>query len=147
MSYVIHFLNREPGQSWEDAMDAMEERAAAPDVLTRPPNWETVVTRVEELLGDVSVVEKPPVWEIGHGPTAIKVGCISGEWSLSVPYWIDGNVARSTAERIRAGCEIVQAATGLQAYDSQVDEAVLSDGWATEQAASVFDQVANRFQR
>ncbi|RKS79716.1 hypothetical protein BZB76_1193 [Actinomadura pelletieri DSM 43383] len=147
MSYGIAFVERKPGQSWEEAMDDLEERAAGPDILTRPPEWDLVVTRVRELLGDVSVTENPPTWEIVHMPTAIQARCISREWSLSVPYWSEGDAARSVAERLRAISEIVEAATGLQAYDTQVGSAVLSEEWAAEQTASVFDDMANFFRK
>jgi hypothetical protein len=33
MSYDIYFLRRKPGQSWEDAMDALEEQAGTTKLL------------------------------------------------------------------------------------------------------------------
>ncbi|MFI0410345.1 hypothetical protein [Actinomadura sp. 3N508] len=146
MSYDIYFLKREPGQSWEEALEALEEEQAdATEIPARPPNWDQVVAGMRELLGEVSVLENPPSWEIDHEPTAIQVSCFSGEWSISVPYWSDGDAARRIAERIRRACEIVQAGTGLQAYDPQVEEAVLSEAWTAERAALIFDQVATSF--
>jgi hypothetical protein len=147
VSYDIHFLKREPGQSWEDAMDALEEQGTGPEALTYPPNWDQVVSGVREVLGEVSVMENPPAWEIDHKQTAIQVSCFSGEWSISVPYWSDGDAAKKIAGYLRAIAEIVHAATGLEAYDPQVDEAVTSDEWTTEHAASVFDQVAESFDK
>ncbi|WP_344902760.1 hypothetical protein [Actinomadura meridiana] len=145
MSYAINFLDPEPGQSWEDAMDALEERSAGPDVLTRPPHWDLVVAKVRELLGDISVMEDPPAWEIIHEAMALQVYCISGEWSLSVPYWSEGDAALSLLRRIHAVCEIIQTVTGLQAYDPQSGEAVLSDGWTEELAVTAFDDSADLF--
>jgi hypothetical protein len=77
MSYDIYFLKRDPGQSWEDAMEALEEQAAAPEVLTRPPCWDQVVSGVRYILGDVSVLENPPAWAIDHERTGIQVSCFS----------------------------------------------------------------------
>jgi hypothetical protein len=147
VSYDIHFLKRDPGQSWEEAMDALEEQSTGSRVLTRPPNWDQVVSGVREVLGEVSVLENPPAWEIDHEQTAIQVSCFSGEWSLSVPYWSSGEAAVKIAEYVRAIAEVVQVATRLEAYDPQVEEAVASDDWTVQQAASVFDQVAESFGR
>lgn len=145
MSYDIYFLKHDPGQSWEDALDALEEQAAAPDVLTRPPYWDQVVSGVRYILGDVSVLENPPGWEIGHERTGIQVSCFSREWSITVPYWSDGEAAVAITGHLRAIAGIVQAATGLEAYDPQVEMAVTTDEWTAQQAASVFDQVAESF--
>jgi hypothetical protein len=75
------------------------------------------------------------------------VNCFSGEWSLSVPYWSSGEAAVKISEYLRATAEVVQIATRLEAYDPQVEEAVTSDEWTVQQAASVFDQVAESFGR
>lgn len=147
MSYDIYFLRRRPGQSWEEAMDAAEEQAGGPEVLVYPENWDQVVSGVREVLGEVSVLENPPAWEIDHRPTAIQVSCFSGEWSMSVPYWSDGQAAEKIAEHLRALAGIVQAETGLEAYDPQVDEAVMADAWTPAKAASIFDRVAEGFDR
>ncbi|GAA4076406.1 hypothetical protein [Actinomadura miaoliensis] len=145
MSYDIHFLKRDPGQSWDDAMEALEEQANAAETLGRPPNWDGVVSEVRALLGDVSVVEAPPTWEIDHRATAIQVSCYSGEWSISVPFWSDGDAAKKVAAHLRAISEIVQRATGLAPYDPQLESAVTSDEWTADQAAAVFDRVAESF--
>jgi len=94
MSYDIYFLRREPGQSWEDTMDASEERAEDGKEPSRPAQWDQVVSSVREVLGDVSVLEGPPNWEITDEKTAIQVSCFAGEWSMIVPYWWDGNALR-----------------------------------------------------
>jgi hypothetical protein len=145
MSYDIYFFKRDPGQSWEDAMEALEEQAADPEVLTRPPGWDQVVSGVRYILGDAAVLENAPVWEIGHERTGIQVSCYSGEWSLTVPYWSDGDAAVAITGQLRAIAGIVQTATGLEAYDPQVEMAVTTDEWTAQQAASVFDQVAEIF--
>jgi hypothetical protein len=142
VSYDIYFLKRDSGQSWEDAMEALEEQAAGPEVLTRPAGWDQVVSGVRYLLGDVSVVENPPVWEIGHVRTGIRMSCFSGEWSIAVPYWSNGDAAATITGHLRALAGIVQTATGLEAYDPQVEVAVTTDEWTAQQAASFVDRAA-----
>lgn len=75
MSYDIYFLRREQGQSWEDAMAALEEQAEDHEAPSRPARWDQVVSGVREVLGDVPVVEGPPNWEIDDEDTAIQVNC------------------------------------------------------------------------
>ena len=147
MSYDIHFLRREPGQSWEDAMDALEEQAGKNHAPMRPAQWDQVVAGVREVLGDVSVIEGPPNWEIDDQKTAIQVTCFGGEWSMNVPYWWDGDRAEAIAECLRAIAGVVHDATGLDAYDPQVGEAITSGEWMSGKAAAVFDQVAESFDR
>jgi hypothetical protein len=146
VSYDIYFLKREPGQSWEDALEALEEQAAGPEVLTRPSGWDQVVSGVRYILGDVSVLENPPVWAMDHEPTGLQVSCFSREWSITVPHWSDGDAAMTIAGHLRAIAGIVQTATGLEAYDPQVEIAVTTEEWTAQQAALVFDQVAGSFE-
>jgi hypothetical protein len=145
VSYDIYFLKREPDQSWEEAMEAMEDASDGNEVLAYPPNWDEVVSQVRDILGEVSVLENPPAWEIDHSQTGIQVSCFSGEWSITVPYWSNGAKAAVVASHLRAIAQIVHAATGLDAYDPQVNEAVLADSWTVRAAVSVFDEVAERF--
>ena len=93
VSYDIYFLKRDPGQSWEEAMDALEAQDTSSEVLTAPQNWDQVVSGVKEVLDEVSVLKNPPSWEIDHEQTSIQVSCFSGEWSISVPYWSNGDAA------------------------------------------------------
>lgn len=147
MSYDIHFLRREPGQSWEDAMEAIEEQAGNGGASLRPAQWDQVVAGVREVLGDVSVAEGPPDWEIEDPGTAIQVSCYAGEWSMTVPYWWDGERAEAIAGHLRSLAGIVHDATGLDAYDPQVEEDMLSGEWTPEKAAAIFNQVTSSFKR
>jgi hypothetical protein len=145
VSYDIYFLHRELGQSWQQALDALEEGTKSPQAPSRPACWDQVVSGVQDVLGAVSVLEGPPEWEIDDQRTAIQVSCFSGEWSMSVPYWWRGDTARVIAESIRAIAAIVHGATGLDAYDPQLETGVMSGEWSPGKAAAVFDQVARSF--
>jgi hypothetical protein len=147
MSYDILFLRREPGQSWEDAMEALEGQAGNDGAAPRPDGWGQVVAGMREVLGDVSVTDGPPEWEIDDPETAIQVTCYAGEWSVTVPYWWEGARAEAIAGYLRAIAGIVHRVTGLDAYDPQVEEDVMSGEWTPEKAAAVFSQVADSFKR
>jgi len=151
VSYDIYFVRRAPGQSWDDALDALEaeEDAREAEVPSSRGQWEQVVSGVQEILAGALVVEDPPVREIDdRGGTEIQVSCFSSrEWSLTVPYWSSGEAARAIAAQLRAVARVVQDATGLEAYDPQLDAAVVSGDWTPEKAAVVFDQVARSFEQ
>ena len=147
MSYDIYFLRREPGQSWEDAMAALEERAEDDEAPSRPARRDQVVCGVREVLGDVPVVEGPPNWEIGDEDTAIQVSWFAGQWSITVLYWWDGERAEAIAGYLRAIAGIIHEATGFDAYDPQVGEDIMSGAWTPGKVAVVFSQVAESFRR
>ena len=129
MSYDVYFLRREPGQSWEDAVETLEERAGQGDAPSRPARWDQVVAGVREVLGGVSVTEGPPNWEIDDPETAIQVSCYDGEWSMTVPYWRGGERAEAISGYLRAIAAVVHGATGLEAYGPQVEVDVASGEW------------------
>jgi hypothetical protein len=147
VSYDIYFLRREPGQSWEDAMDALEEQAEDDEAPSRPVQWDQVVSGVREVLGDVAVAEGPSNWEIDDETTGVQVSCFAGEWSITVPYWWDGERAEAIAGYLRAIAGIIHDATGLDAYDPQVGKEITSGEWTQGRATVVFDQVAESFRR
>lgn len=150
MSYDIYFLRREPGQSWQQALEVMEGDAAGPlTEASRPACWDQVVSGVQEILGSVSVEEGPHSWEIDDPErTAIQVSCFSGkDWSLSVPYWSSGDKAKRIAESLRAIAMVITDATGLDAYDPQLEAAVTSGEWSPVKSAAIFDCVAESFDR
>lgn len=149
MSYDIYFVRRASGQSWEDALDAMDEDDVKANERSSPEHWGGVVSSVRDILGDVSVIEDSRAWEIDdRGGTEIQVSCFDAhEWSVTVPYWSSGEAARQIAVQLRAVSRIIQDVTGLEAYDPQTETAVMSDTWTPEKAALVFDQVARSFQQ
>lgn len=149
MSYDIYFLRRAPGQSWDDALEAMDEGAMKPDEPSSPEHWSRVVAGVRAILGDVSVVEDSQTWEIDdRGGTEIQVSCFDArEWSVTVPYWSSGEAARELAVQLRAVCRVVQDVTGLEAYDPQIETDVLSAEWTPEKVTLIFDQVARSFEQ
>lgn len=149
MSYDIFFVRRAPGQSWEAALGAMGKGTWETEVASAPRQWDQVASRVREILGDVPVLKDDPTWAIDdRGGTEIEVSCFSSrEWWVKVPYWSSGETARAIAAQLRAVARIVQDATGLEAYDLQLEAGVTSDAWTPEKAAAVFDRVARSFEQ
>jgi hypothetical protein len=59
-----------------------------------------------------------------------------------VPYWYSGDDAGRVEELLRAVATEVEAATGLTAYDPQLDAPLLASPGSS---AAVFDRVADSF--
>ncbi|NJP30215.1 hypothetical protein FLW53_39700 [Microbispora sp. SCL1-1] len=147
MSYDLHFLNRQPGQSWDDALEAREEEHEG-DLPLDAEVWDRIVSRVRSVLGEVAVFENQPVWEIDHESTGIQLSYCEGQWDLSVPYWTHGEAAAHVVRTLRAVAAIIEQETGLECYDPQL-ERPFSDIESADTANSVamFDQVAEMFGR
>jgi len=149
MSYDVHFLERRPGQSWEEVLEQLEEAAAteAEDGPPYPPEfaaaWARVVARARELLGEITELD----YEFDHEATGIQFIASPGECSLSVPYWHQGADAEQVMAKVFALADAVESETGLEAYDQQLDKSVremteADRGAAVELFASTSAQVS-----
>lgn len=148
MSYDIYFLDLKPGQSWEQAIEALEEHPAENESIPCPLHWDQVTEQARDLLGEVSVFENPPNWEISHEPTGLQLSNFEGQWGLSVPYWTEGEAAARVVSQMYALAMIVERVTGFRAYDPQLDQPVADLAGAQPQPATgVFDKVARLFRR
>ncbi|GAB1819586.1 hypothetical protein [Herbidospora sp. RD11066] len=136
MSYGISFLRREPGQTWNDAFEALETRA--PETVDYAV-WSVVAVAAHDVLGVAS--EDLLNCEVTQLSTGLQVACYLGRWSVSVPYWPSGEAASELAVRLRAVAAIVEGATGLTAYDPQIGSA-LSEIDDLAGAAAALDLVA-----
>ncbi|MBV1851788.1 hypothetical protein [Catellatospora tritici] len=136
MSYDLTIIPRDPGQDWDDALEAAEladdEELADAD----PAVWARITARVRELLPDA--VDHGD--ELDDEATGIQVECWGAEAAVSAPYWHTG----ATAERVMAlmyqAAAILAEETGLQAYDPQLGEAV--DGQHLAAATALYAATA-----
>ncbi|MBO3748831.1 hypothetical protein J5X84_22355 [Streptosporangiaceae bacterium NEAU-GS5] len=147
MSYDLYFLRREPGQSWDEALESLEEERDEPAAFDAEA-WAKVLAASRAVLGEMSVFENPAVhsWEITHEETGLQIGLFEGEWSMTVPYWTRDEQARAVMRKMYAIALAVAQITGLECYDPQVgeplSEVIESDGRA---AVPHFNSVANLF--
>ncbi|WP_055483664.1 hypothetical protein [Sphaerimonospora mesophila] len=146
MSYDLHFVLREPGQSWDDVLETEEEttqRAPAD-----PAVWDRVAAQAREVLGDITVRRDDSEWRLDHEPTGIDLSCWDGEWGLSVPYWTHDDEAADVVEKLRKLALIVERETGLECHDPQLgqplSEIPISD---TASSVTLFNEVAGQFGR
>nr|WP_062341872.1 hypothetical protein [Herbidospora sakaeratensis] len=131
MSYGISFLRREPGQTWHDAFEAMEEKA--PETVDYAI-WSAVAVAARDVLGVVS--EDLLNCEVTQLSTGLMVTCHMGQWSVTLP----GPPSGETAASLRGVCEIVQEATGLTAYDPRLG-VTLSEPADFARSIAAFDVV------
>ncbi|GAA4969084.1 hypothetical protein [Actinoplanes utahensis] len=147
MSYDLTFLVKSDGQSWEDALEALEERAedeaggGAPDGAA----WERIVADARGLLGEVALHAEDGFFELDHEATGIQVSLYDGEAAVTVPYWYAGERAEPVVRLIYQLGLSVERHTGLAGYDGQVGMSVADAAGRPELAVSIFDQTARSF--
>lgn len=149
MSYDIVCAPRLPGQSWDDVMDELEsEEDGAPLAAQARAAWERIVPRVREVLGEVELFESDETVELTHMETGIQVSLYAGSAAVTVPYWTSGEAADTVLRLVYRIAEIVEAETGMEAYDPQNGVSVreLTDRHRSAQVSS-FGRVRRMLRR
>jgi hypothetical protein len=145
VSYDIYFVRRDPGQSFEDALDAIEESFEGdPGPLAEADleAWEAILPLARRILGDVAVFEDETTRELSDGTTGIELSLFNGEVALRVPF---GDVGEGSVEVMGKVYELsraIERATGLEGYDPQLEEPVTDEratGAAPRRAVSSWD--------
>ncbi|MBU2663755.1 ERO1 family protein [Actinoplanes bogorensis] len=145
MSYDLTFLIKEAWQSWEEALEALED--AEPDGLPDSQVWAGVLHHARAVLGEVSEHRDDDYYELDHEPTGIQLTLFTGEAGITVPYWYKGEDARRIVRTIYQLGRIVEEQTGLSGYDGQVELPLAEAVNRPDLASAVFDQVAASFAR
>ncbi len=129
MSYDIFFVRRDPGQTFEDALDELEAsfENGDPGELTEVDleHWDALLPLVREILGDVTVDDADEeTRELTAVSTGVELSMIQGEIAIRVPDerspGDDLDLMSSVYELARA----VEDVTGLEGYDPQLGEPV-----------------------
>lgn len=136
MSYDIFFVRRDPGQSFEDALDELEGDLDEGDLGELSDadleQWEALLPRAREILGEVEVTEDDEsTRQLVALGTGIELTLISGEIEIHVPSDrsdVDSLELMSTVYDLARAVEDV---TGLEGYDPQAGEAV-SDAYGSD---------------
>jgi hypothetical protein len=141
MSFDLYFLALGPGETWQAAMDRLEEAAAVPAGLDEEDlaQWEAVWAVVGPLLPGAEEFTGDGRRELSDVGSGMQLALSHGELSLAIPYWYSGPEAQAMVERLRAVAAAVERATNLTAYDPQADAPFLGEGEQT--AVATFDQI------
>jgi hypothetical protein len=131
MSYDIFFVRRDPGQSFEDALDDLEQsyEGGDPGPLTDDDLelWAAVEPAAREILGPAAELtqDDDESSELTDPRTGIGLTFFQGEFEIHVPGAAvagDGRADLMVMVYDLAGA--VERATGLEGYDPQRSEPV-----------------------
>ena len=123
MSYDIYFVRRDPGQSFEDALDAIEESFEDDPGPLSPIEfelWDEVLPAARAVLGDVEEFSDEMTRELSDRDTGIQLSLFNGEIAIHVPIADGDEGGEVLMARVHDLARAVERATGLEGYDPQV---------------------------
>ena len=127
MSYDIYFVRRDPGQSFEDALDATEESFEGdPGPLTdvELEQWDEVLPAARAVLGDVQEFSDETTRELSDRDTGIELSLFNGEMAIRVPLDDQEDEDGAIMARVYELARAVERVTGLEGYDPQTGSPV-----------------------
>jgi hypothetical protein len=127
VSYDIYFVRRDPGQSFEDALDEVEdsfEGDPGPLTTAELEQWDDVLRVAREVLTDVEEFGDETTRELTHPSTGIQVSLFNGEVAIRVPYGDFGDESIDVMAKVYTLARGIEKATGLEGYDPQLEEPV-----------------------
>lgn len=145
MSFDLTFVRKSDDQSWEDALDSVDdyETDGAPDALA----WARIVDGARQILGDIELHDGGDYFELGHEPTGIQLSLYAGEAAINVPYWYSGAEAQEIVRTVYRLAAVIEEHTDFSGYDEQVDMPVAEVAHRPELAIASFDMVADSLGR
>ncbi|GIF71180.1 hypothetical protein [Asanoa siamensis] len=123
MSYDLMFMRRQPGQTWDEALDAAEDYrdfGAGPDERV----WLRVLGRAKLLLGDVTASLTDASGEISHAGTGIALALYADSAEMTVPDGVAGHGATAVLRTMFLLGQVVEEETGLEGYDTQAGQPI-----------------------
>ncbi|MEO7980474.1 MAG: hypothetical protein ABI807_06230 [Sporichthyaceae bacterium] len=131
MSYDIFFVRRDPGQTFEDALEGVEEsyEGGDPGPLTDEDleQWDALVPAAREILGSGAELtqDHDESRELTDPVSGIGLTLVSGELQIHVPEsTATGDDDLAVMARVYDLARAVEDATGLEGYDPQLGEPV-----------------------
>jgi len=129
MSYDIFFVRRDPGQTFEDALDELEEsfENGDPGELTEVDleRWDALLPLAREILGEIEVDDDDEeTRELTAVRSRVELSMIQGEIAIRVP---DERSPVDDVDLMSAVYDLARAVedvTGLEGYDPQLNEPV-----------------------
>ncbi|MFF1839152.1 hypothetical protein ACFVXE_33995 [Streptomyces sp. NPDC058231] len=127
MSYDIYFLSRRPDQSWDEALEELEDQNEEVEGLVLPElieAWDRIVPRARGLLGEIGLFENGETCELTHHATGIQASVFIDEVAITVPYWHVGDEAERILSLVYALAAVIEDETGMEGYDPQVERPI-----------------------
>jgi hypothetical protein len=126
VSYDIYFVRRDPGQSFEDALEVVEdsyEGEPGPLTSVELEQWERILPRARKILGELQESGVDNTRELLHEPTGIELSLLRDQVSITVPYGHSDDAVEVMGQ-VYALARVVEEETGLEGYDPQLGEPV-----------------------
>ena len=127
MAFDLYFLERIPGRTWIQAMEDLEDaddgRPLAPGDLQR---WAVLVDSLAPVLPEATAESGDESRALDDRASGIQVSFSPSEISISVPARSAGDDG-DLDEVLRRVASVIEAETGLVAYDPQADEPFLPE--------------------
>ncbi len=129
MSYDIFFVRRDPGQTFEDALDDLETSlgdGGDPELTDSDlEHWDELLTAAREILGDLEVADEDDTTrELNARGTGIELILLHGEIEIHVPSDQPGDDSVELMSTVYELARAVEDVTGLEGYDPQLGEPV-----------------------
>jgi hypothetical protein len=128
VSYDVYFVRRDPGQSFADALDATEESFGgdpSPLGSAQLEQWERIITRARQILDGIEeFATDSKSRELSDAGTGIQLSMIADEVSITVPSERPDQDPAALMAKIYALARVVEAETGLEGYDPQLQEPI-----------------------
>jgi hypothetical protein len=143
MSYDFTLLHRQPGQSWEQVLEANERRvlqeADRPFSPAARARVERIADRLQAHDPQLERFTSEYCIELDRpDDSGVQVSLFEHELGVTVPYWHTGQAARAVMELVWSYLAILEQESGWDTYDPQLgrsldrarDLEVVSGGYA-----------------
>jgi hypothetical protein len=127
VSYDIYFVRRDPGQSFEDALDATEESFEGDPGPLSPVElelWDELLPVARAVLGDAEEFRDEMTRELTDPATGIQMSLFNGEMAIHVPVAARDETGGAVMVKVRRLAKEIERVTGLEGYDPQSGEPV-----------------------
>jgi len=130
MSYDIFFVRRDPGQTFEDALDGLEDsyEGGDPGPLSEEDLelWDAMLPAARDVLGAAAEMtqEDEETRELTDPVTGIGLTFFQGEFEIHVPENRAGGDDLELMATVYDLARAVEDVTGLEGYDPQLGEPV-----------------------
>jgi hypothetical protein len=147
MSYDLIFAPKTDDQSWEEALEALQEAGDGDDEgdPVSPEVWAGLLEAAQQVLGEVEVTEDDDYYELKEESTGIELSYFPGNVEITTPYGYSGDRAKTIVTSLYRLAEAVQEITGLPGYDPQVELPVSEAISQPDLAVTAFDRAAALF--
>lgn len=146
VSYDLMLVEKRPDEDWEAALDRLGSGAGTDRELStqRRALWERVAARLVELDGEFERFDGPGFIELSHDELGIQVSLFEDEGAVTIPYWYEGDAARTVMQQVADVVDAVREVSGWAVWDPQLDRGLESGRALLDQGPTTMSTTARR---